>query len=285
MHGRSFQEKPLVSIVLPVYNGEKYLRESLDSILAQTMQDWELIAVDDCSQDATPQILAEYAAHDSRIRIVRNKENQRLPRSLNIGFAEARGMFFTWTSDDNAYAPEALREMVSYLQRFPEYMMVNAAMELLFEDVSGKQHLVDTDRFDADPWKMFVQNRIGACFLYRRSVPQEIGGYDPEMFLLEDYDYWLRILIRYGRIGHIKKVLYRYRIHEGSLSATKEKERDKQEVRLMHKCLPDITYRLRHHPEIFRKYFLLGVQSGEWSEEEMALFRRHLPALVEEADL
>lgn len=53
----------------------------------------------------------------------------------------------------------------------------------------------------------------------------------------------------------------------------------------MHKCLPDITYRLRHHPEIFRKYFLLGVQSGEWSEEEMALFRRNLPALVEEAGL
>ena len=76
MHGRSLQEKPLVSIVLPVYNGEKYLRESLDSILAQTMQDWELIVVDDCSQDTTPQILAEYVAHDSRIRIVRNKENQ-----------------------------------------------------------------------------------------------------------------------------------------------------------------------------------------------------------------
>lgn len=75
MHGRSLQEKPLVSIVLPVYNGEKYLRESLDSILAQTMQDWELIVVDDCSQDTTPQILADYAASDSRIRVMRNAEN------------------------------------------------------------------------------------------------------------------------------------------------------------------------------------------------------------------
>ena len=110
MHERSLQEKPLVSIVLPVYNGEKYLRESLDSILAQTMEDWELIAVDDCSKDATPQILADYAASDSRIRVMRNAENQRLPRSLNIGFAEARGEFLTWTSDDNAYAPEALHE-------------------------------------------------------------------------------------------------------------------------------------------------------------------------------
>ena len=84
-------QEPLISIVLPVYNGEKYLRESIDSILAQTMRDWELIVVDDCSKDATPAILAEYAARDRRIRVLRNEENQRLPRSLNIGFAETRG--------------------------------------------------------------------------------------------------------------------------------------------------------------------------------------------------
>lgn len=282
MHERSLQEKPLVSIVLPVYNGEKYLRESLDSILAQTMEDWELIAVDDCSKDATPQILADYAASDSRIRVMRNAENQRLPRSLNIGFAEARGEFLTWTSDDNAYAPEALHEMVSYLRRFPEHVMVNAAMEILY---MPEGRLEKSEQFDADPWKMFVQNRIGACFLYRRKVLEEIGGYDPEMFLLEDYDYWLRIMIRYGRIAHIKKTLYRYRMHEGSLTARKLEERSERAVRFVHKYLPDITKRLRYHPELFRAYFMAGVQSEEWSEEEMALFRRYLPSLVEEAGL
>ncbi len=272
--------EPLISIVLPVYNGEKYLRESIDSILAQTMRDWELIVVDDCSKDATPAILAEYAARDRRIRIVHNEENQRLPRSLNIGFAETRGEFLTWTSDDNAYAPEALREMVSYLRRFPEYMMVNAAMDILYMPES---RLEKSEQFDADPWKMFVQNRIGACFLYRRQVLEEIGGYDPEMFLLEDYDYWLRILIRYGCIAHIRKTLYRYRMHEGSLTACKLKERNKRAIRLVHKYLPDITYHLRHRPELFREYFLAGVQSTEWSDEEMALFRRYMPSLVEEA--
>ena len=282
MNEKRFQAKPLVSIVLPVYNGQKYLRESLDSILAQAVQDWELIAVDDCSTDATPQILADYAARDSRIRIMRNAENQRLPRSLNIGFAEARGAFLTWTSDDNAYYPEALHEMVSYLRRFPEYVMVNAAMDVLYVP---EERLVTSEQFDADPWKMFVQNRIGACFLYRRCVPQEIGGYDPEMFLLEDYDYWLRIMIRYGRIGHIKKTLYRYRMHEGSLTARKLEERSARAVRFVHKYLPDITKRLRHHPELFRAYFMAGVQSGEWSEEEMALFCRYLPSLVKEAGL
>ena len=248
MNEKRFQAKPLVSIVLPVYNGQKYLRESLDSILAQTVQDWELIAVDDCSTDATPQILADYAVRDSRIRIMRNAENQRLPRSLNIGFAEARGAFLTWTSDDNAYYPEALHEMVSYLRRFPEYVMVNADMDVLYVP---EERLVTSEQFDADPWKMFVQNRIGACFLYRRCVPQEIGGYNPEMFLLEDYDYWLRIMIRYGRIGHIKKTLYRYRMHEGSLTARKLEERSARAVRFVHKYLPDITKRLRHHPELW----------------------------------
>ncbi|MEX5285467.1 glycosyltransferase [Selenomonas sputigena] len=285
MGTETLRQQPTISIVLPVYNGEKYLRESLDSILGQTFADWELIAVDDCSTDSTPEILASYAARDSRIRVLRNKENQRLPRSLNIGFAEARGGFLTWTSDDNAYYPEALDKMLAYLRRFPEYAMVNADMELLQEEADGTQKRGISEYFDADPLRMFVRNYVGACFLYRRKVLEEIGGYDPEMFLLEDYDYWLRIMIRYGRIAHIKEVLYCYRLHAASLSTKKEKERDVQAVRLVHKYLPDMVYRLRHHPELFHEYFFVGVQQGEWSEEELALFRRYMPSLVEEAGL
>ena len=92
-------------------------------------------------------------------------------------------------------------------------------------------------------------------------------------------------MIRYGRIAHIKEVLYCYWLHAASLSTKKEKERDVQAVRLVHKYLPDMVYRLRHHPELFREYFLVGAQQGEWSEEELALFRRYMPSLVKEAGL
>ena len=110
---------PKVSIVLPTYNGEKFIRESIDSILYQTFTDWELIIVNDCSTDGTPNIVNRYAASDSRIRVIHNKENQKLPESLNIGFREARGEYLTWTSDDNMYLPSALEKMIIIIYQLP----------------------------------------------------------------------------------------------------------------------------------------------------------------------
>ncbi|HEY7975548.1 MAG TPA: glycosyltransferase family 2 protein, partial [Ktedonobacterales bacterium] len=101
-------QAPLISITLPVYNGARFLPESLASIVAQTYTNWELICVDDTSTDATPTVLAEWAARDARIHVIRHEVNKRLPGALNTGFAAARGELLTWTSDDNRYRPDAL---------------------------------------------------------------------------------------------------------------------------------------------------------------------------------
>jgi len=82
--------QPKVSIVLPVYNGAKYLRESVDSCLAQTFSNWELIIVNDCSTDESSAIAEEYAAKDERIRVIHNETNLKLPASLNAGFCQAK---------------------------------------------------------------------------------------------------------------------------------------------------------------------------------------------------
>src|SRR3989338_10314783 len=104
---------PKVSIVLPTYNGARYLRQSIDSCLSQTYKNIELIIVDDCSTDETPDIVHSY--NDPRIRYVRNKTNQRLPRSLNIGFALTTAEYLTWTSDDNEFLPQAIETMLKVL--------------------------------------------------------------------------------------------------------------------------------------------------------------------------
>ena len=85
----------LISIVLPIYNGEKYMRKSIDSVLAQTYANWELLIIDDGSTDNTAIIAQEYAANGSRIRYYKNPENMRLPKTLNRGFSLARGDFLT----------------------------------------------------------------------------------------------------------------------------------------------------------------------------------------------
>lgn len=89
----------VVSIVMPVYNGEKYLRQSIASVVNQTFKDWNLIIVDDCSTDSSPEIMNEYAKADDRIQVIHNEVNSKIPASLNNGFEEAAGRYFTWTSD------------------------------------------------------------------------------------------------------------------------------------------------------------------------------------------
>ena len=102
---------PKISIVLPVYNREKLLPKAIESCLNQTFKDFELIIIDDCSKDKSFEIAKEYAKQDQRIKVIRNEPNKRLPASLNIAFKEARGQYFTWTSDDNLLHENALEKM------------------------------------------------------------------------------------------------------------------------------------------------------------------------------
>ncbi len=210
---------PEISIVLPSYNGDKYIRDAVDSILKQTFGDWELIIVNDCSTDGTAAIAEEYAAMDPRIQVIHNTTNQKLPESLNIGFRQVKGKFLTWTSDDNAYLPEALETMYRWLLKEESVCMVCADMALI--DWAGQ--IIQK----ADPYNdsLFARrNSVGACFLYRAEVLREVGEYHSQMIYVEDYEYWLRIKMRYGRIGHISKTLYLYRCHPESLTEKKQQK-------------------------------------------------------------
>lgn len=209
---------PKVSIILPTYNGEKYLEQAIDSILAQTYTDWELILVNDCSTDATADIVRRYAEADDRIYAIHNTCNQKLPASLNIGFAAAQGEYFTWTSDDNLYLPDAIAVMVQCLEEHEDVFMVRASMD--FIDAQGRV-IGQSETYTDD--KMYSFNCLGACFMYRKKVCETIGDYDVSTFGAEDYDYWLRVLQNFGTIMPIERTLYRYRRHENSLSETKRK--------------------------------------------------------------
>src|SRR5437899_2495400 len=109
--------QPVISIVLPTYNGSKYIRASIESCLAQTFRDFELIIVNDCSTDDTAKIIGEYVEKDPRIKIIHNQFNKKLPLSLNTGFDIAAGIYHTWTSDDNYYAPNALENLYGLLEK------------------------------------------------------------------------------------------------------------------------------------------------------------------------
>ena len=181
---------PLVSIVLPTHNGLRYLGDAISSCLNQSHHNLELIVVNDASTDATARLLADI--DDPRLIVLHNRANLGLPRSLNVGFARARGDLLTWTSDDNLYEPQALAVMIDCLQSHPDLGLVYA--DYVHIDEAGQLgHQVRVQ----PPENLHQRNVVGACFLYRRHVGQAVGDYDHHMRLAEDYDYWVRIQQRF----------------------------------------------------------------------------------------
>ena len=204
---------PLVSIVLPTYKRADVLPTAIRSVLNQTYTNLELIVVDDNSPDATREIVAAFT--DPRIRYVRNEPNLKLPRALNRGFSLARGEYLTWTSDDNLYAPDAISKMVAFLQKMGCDFVFADYFDFADIDQTG-QPLESRHMKLPDSMAIEKGNRIGACFLYTRAVFEEIGLYDPELFLVEDYDYFMRVGKRF-RMCHLPEPLYFFRRHDDSL--------------------------------------------------------------------
>ncbi len=221
--------KQLVSVVLPVYNGEDYIRLSVESVLQQTYENFELILIDDGSTDGTVQIADAYACLDSRIKVF-HQPNRKLPKTLSRGFRMARGEFLTWTSADNIMHPTFLEEFVRQMKKYPDVDMFYGNMKLIDED--GK----DLTTFDWHPQaghpenvmlpesilelNVYPSNYIGAAFMYRYGVAQIAGDYAAGRYGIEDYDYWMKVndLFTVRHVDFLEP-LYSYRIHAKSLTS------------------------------------------------------------------
>lgn len=240
-----------ISVVLPVYNGEEYIAESIESVLSQTFRDFELIIVNDCSTDGTAEIISRYAQQDKRIRTIHNAQNRKLPSSLNIGFRNACGKYLTWTSHDNRYKPEALACMHTELEKNPGYGLVYADYSVMDRDGN-----ILRENPMGEPEAIYMANVVGACFLYRKSIACQTGEYDTNMFLAEDYDYWLRVC-RYTKLRHLCRNLYLYRLHASSLSATRLESIRAQTARLWMKHLDFIIAGIPHRKKRWQFYDLI----------------------------
>ncbi|MBI5752379.1 MAG: glycosyltransferase [Hydrogenophilales bacterium] len=205
--------EPLVSVVLPTYKRAHLLAQAIRSVLDQTHTHLELIVVDDNSPDDTAAVVQSF--NDPRVRYVKNDPNLKLPRALNRGFALARGDYLTWTSDDNLFADNAIEKMIKRLQA-GDCDFVYADYYLFSEQNADGQPLdIHHDKLP-EQLQLEKGNHIGACFMYTRKIFEEIGDYDPELFLVEDYDYFIRASQRF-RFCHIPEALYYFRRDDDTL--------------------------------------------------------------------
>ena len=245
----------LVSIVLPVYNGERFMKESSDSVLGQSFSDWELIIVDDCSTDNTYEIAKSYADADPRITVIRNNVNKRLPASLNVGFENARGKYFTWTSDDNVAKSNWLSVLVDYLDKNPDVDMVSAMMDYI--DENGD--LFFNPEHKRTVYALPYISNVGAAFMYRRAIAEKIGVYDESAFCAEDYDYWCRIALN-GNLVYIPDNVYKYRIQANSLTMLYDKKVKEKVARVQAKYRKDFIekFNLSYYNRMKLEYLSCG---------------------------
>jgi hypothetical protein len=210
---------PAVSVVLPVYNGEPYLVEALNSILRQTFEDFELIAVDDASTDNSRSYLEEAARRDARVCIV-DGPGRGLVDALNLGLARARGEFIARMDADDVSQSTRFAQQVEYLRANPQIAVVGSAITLI--DATGKLIReidypltpVEVDRFLIETGSALAHPAVMA----RRNALREVGGYRSLFQHAEDYDLWLRLAEGHS-LANLPDRLLRYRHHDtkGSL--------------------------------------------------------------------
>jgi hypothetical protein len=219
-------EHPRVTFVVPCYNYGHYVGHAIDSLLAQTFEALEVIAIDDASTDDSRQVLERYA-DDPRVRLVLHERNQGHIRSYNEGIALARGEFVGLLSaDDLCIARDAVARQVDVFDAHPNVGFVYSSY--CFVDGTGKVTYV-WQPWDADYVRggveefaeLISKNYIPASgTLVRRSGHEALGVYDPDLPHAGDWELWLRLCTRY-EVGYILDPLYAYRTHDSNMNHAK----------------------------------------------------------------
>jgi glycosyltransferase involved in cell wall biosynthesis len=221
---------PRLSVVMPVYNAERYLAQAIESILHQTFRDFEFIIFDDGSQDSSLRILEQYANIDMRIQLFA-KSHKGYVSWLNEGIVTARGEFLARMDADDISLPQRFTRQVEYLFKHPACVVVGCGTLMIDSDGDPIcEHRPDPDH--ATLFANLVKGGHGIIAhptsMMRRTAIVNAGGYKEEYEPIEDFDLWFR-LAECGELANIPEPLFKYRQHRGSIMYTRTQvERQKQ---------------------------------------------------------
>ncbi len=211
---------PKVSVVMSVYNGEKYLRHAVDSILSQTFADFEFIIIDDGSSDSGPEIIKSY--QDPRIHFSRNEKNIGVTRTLNKGLKRASGEYIARMDCDDVSLPDRLRKQVAFMD---SNLDIGACGTWALEidqtgKVTGRRETPIGKKLDNFYWQRTPIIHPSAMFRFAESVGP---WYDETIRVSQDYELWLRIRAEQS-LGNLPEYLLLYRVHDKSITAADAEE-------------------------------------------------------------
>jgi glycosyltransferase involved in cell wall biosynthesis len=215
-------ELPTVSVVMSVHNGEKYLREAVDSILNQTFRDFDFIIIDDGSTDRSKEILEKYATKDSRVHLI-SRENRGVPKSLNEGIALAQGELIAIMDADDISLPNRFARQIAYLRDHPQVAVVGSSV--IYINTRGQKLFVrHMPENHAEICQAHLMGYGGMIFhpsaILKRSALDFVGGYDKSFRYASDYDLWCRIAVKY-ELANLQIPLLLKRYHSAAITQDK----------------------------------------------------------------
>lgn len=251
--------EPLVSVILSVYNGEKYVGRALESILNQTFTDFELIVVNDGSTDGTDRILGQL--DDPRVVLV-SQENKGLIASLNRGCSLAKGKYLARQDADDISMPERLAKQVAFMEAHPDVGLLGTAYHQLDED--GKELLTVTWPTEDSSLRRVLIRYSPFCHgsvMMRRTVFEECGGYEPGLVHVEDYGLWFEFSYR-AKIANLSEVLYEWRSHPANISMVWERQQSRASLGIRARAIVAKKYSKINYAYLLRNWIAMKLPSG-----------------------
>lgn len=211
-----------ISIILAVHNGEKFIQESVESILSQTFTDFEFLVINDASSDRTADILCGFS--DRRIRVITNGTNLGLTKCLNLGLGEAKGEYIARMDADDVAYPERLDKQLKFMEASPEIALVGSAVDIINKqgEITGKKDRL-ADSLSIKYYSVFIDNPfIHSTLFFRKQAILEAGGYNESFRYAQDYDLASRLLKQGLSLANLPDRLLRLRKHNAAISRSPE---------------------------------------------------------------
>jgi len=260
----SLKQTPEISVIMSVYNGEKYLAEAIESIINQSFTRWELVVINDCSTDSTGDILSEYASKDERIKAVTNETNLRLPASLNKAISVCVGKYIARMDADDISLPERLERQYAFMEQNADVALSSCRFFTLRNGVYSSGGCGGRCDSDAIRAMLLTANPILHPGVIARAEVLKSMPYDTSLTCTEDLELWTRIAKANLKMQIQPEYLLVYRLHDKQITATTLEKQHSEVMKIQTSYLEAL---LGEPNDEMKKFYISGIYFKEAPDE------------------
>ena len=249
-------DTPKISVIMPVYNTEKYVWEAIESVLNQSFSDFEFIIIDDSSTDWSYEICEEYSVKDKRIKLFKNDENLKIVHTLNRGISLSQWKYIARIDSDDIVDLKKLEKQYKYIMQHPQIDILSSNLYFIDKDWNNTW----TRIYDKDISNSILNESpiCHAASIVKKEVFDKYGWYNENFNLAEDYDLWLRFFSKKCEFGIYDGCLYHYRIFDDSWKVKTLKRQLKATINVKENAIKNywIKFNFNNYSRLYLEKFL-----------------------------